>query len=225
MQAWFVSDTNFLQRLDERDMRVFRHVCPERRYPSGTPLFYAGDPATEMHVIAVGQVKLAAQTHSGKERILAVLGPEDFVGETFLGEASRHRADAVALTDTVTCPVSRAQFLQLALQAPKLLLSLAEVFSGHLAHCREQLSLAYEPVRSRIVTALLEQAQRFGTPRDDGWCDLKTGLRHEEIAAMIGATRVAVTGAFSELRREGVLSGSRGEYRLNLAALETLTEA
>ncbi len=76
-----------------------------------------------------------------------------------------------------------------------------------------------------MVKTLLEQAQRFGEPQGGGWVQLHTELRHDEIAAIVSATRVSVTTAFMELRGEGVLEGSRGNYRLNVSALESFVEA
>jgi CRP/FNR family cyclic AMP-dependent transcriptional regulator len=72
---------------------------------------------------------------------------------------------------------------------------------------------------------LLDQAQRFGAPEQEpGWWRLDTSLRHEEIAWMASATRVAATMALSELRELGLVQGTRGRYRLNLAELAELTD-
>jgi CRP-like cAMP-binding protein len=131
--------------------------------------------------------------------------------------------DAVALTDATTCPVSRAQFLQMSLQAPALTLAFCEVLASHLFHCRDQLSSSYAPVKVRAIRVLIEQAERFGRPQEHGWVELSTELKHEEIASMISATRVSVSMAIADLRDDGVLDGTRGEYRLNLPALRDLS--
>lgn len=206
-------------------MGVFRRVCPDRSYAKGDVVFRAGDPATDMHVIAAGQVKLLAATASGNERILAICGPSDFIGEAFLSEKARYRLDAVALTDVTTCPVSREQFLQMSLHAPALSLTFCEILASHLFHCREQLSSSYAPVKVRVVRVLLDQAERFGTPDGQGWVTLSTELKHEEIASMVSATRVSVSMAVADLRNDGVLEGTRGEYRLNEPALRDLSHA
>ncbi len=227
VKPWFVKDTNFDQRMSSEDMAVFRRVCPDRRYAKGETIFYAGDPATDLHVIAKGQIKLVTPTAGGSERILAVCGENDFIGEAFLAEDTEYHVDAVALTEVVTCPVSRAQFLQMSLQAPNFVLNFAEILAGHLFHCREQLSSSYAPVKVRMVKVLLEQAQRFGQAEDENgeWVSLRTELKHEELASMITATRVSVSMAIAELRDDGLLEGTRGNYRLNLPALMSLSDA
>jgi CRP/FNR family cyclic AMP-dependent transcriptional regulator len=219
MKPWIVRKTGFAERLSSEEMAIFMRVCPDKRYRKGETIFYAGDPATDLHVVAGGQIKLTVQTPSGSERILAVCGEGDFIGEAFLSEAARYHADAVALTDAVTCPVSRAQFLQLSLQLPNFVLTFSEILAGNLWQCHKQLGLSYAPVKERLVQVLLEQAARFGEADEEGWVRLKTSLKHEELAAMISATRVSVSMAMAEMRDEGLVEGTRGDYRLNAAVL------
>lgn len=224
IKPWYIKDTDFAQRVSDEDMAVFMRVCPDKRYRKGDTIFYAGDAATSLHVLAQGQVKLVTPTASGSERILAILGPNDFFGEAFLSESANYRVDAVALTDVTTCPVSRAKFVEMSLKAPTFALTFAEILASHLFDCREQLSSSYAPVRARVVKTLLEQAERFGQFEEGGWVRLSTNLKHEELASMITATRVSVSMAMSELRDEGLLEGTRGEYRLNAEALSQQLE-
>ncbi len=74
------------------------------------------------------------------------------------------------------------------------------------------------------MKTLVEQARRFGKAAEEGWFELQTELRHEDIASLVGATRVSVSMTISELRERGLLEGTRGSYRLNVTALESLVE-
>lgn len=221
-KPWFIRDTGFSTRIDDRDKQTFMRICPEKRYGRGDAIFRVGDPATDLHVIAAGKVKLVTGTPEGQERILAICGPDDFIGEAFLQDASVYRVDAVALAPTITCPMSRDQFLELSLRAPTFVLSFAEILASHLFACRDQLSSAYEDIERRLVRVLLEQTERFGRPLEEGWYELHTELRHDELASMIRATRVSVSMAFAELRERGLVEGSRGEYRVYVAGLKPL---
>lgn len=225
MNAWYVRGTGFASRLAPEDRSAFMRVCPDVRYAKGDVIFHLGDPATHMHVIAQGQVKLVAPTASGHERIVAVCGPDDFIGEAFIREADTYRVDAVALTHTTTCPMSRSQFEQLGLQAPSVSLGFMEILASHVFDCRQQLESAFDPIRTRVAKALLDQCHRFGTPSDDGiWYTLDTELKHEDIASLTSATRVSVTTTFTRLREDGFVEGSRGRYRVNVAALASVAD-
>ncbi len=219
MKPWYIKDTDFTQRVSEQDMNTFLRVCPQKPYQKGAMIFHTGDQATDLHVIAKGQVKLVTMTPSGGERILAILGPNDFFGEAFLSANAYYRVDAIALTEVVSCPISRKQFTNMAVEAPNFTLTFAEILAQHMFDCREQLSSSYAPVKSRVAHVLCDQAERFGKNISEDWVKLSTELKHEEIASMITATRVSVSMAIAELRNDGFLEGTRGEYILNTKAL------
>lgn len=222
---FIVRNTRFSEVVDRQDMDVFMRVCPERPYGRGDAVFRAGDPAREMHVIAKGRVKVTVATPEGEERILAICGPDDFIGDAFVAQDAAYRAEAVALTDVVTCPISRDQFLQMSLKAPGFVLGVCEILSGHLFDCRAQLASGYDPVLVRVAKVLLDLAARFGEPEGDGWVTVASSLKHEEIASMVSATRVSVTMAMGELRERGLVEGSRGTYRLHVPALTSMTDS
>jgi CRP/FNR family transcriptional regulator len=224
MKPWFLEDTGIIERMSEEELMVLSRICPKYRYIRGDVLYHAGEPATNLHIIIEGQVKLVAFTPGGKERIFAICGPQDLIGEAFLPQDAHYGADAVALTEIVTCPVSRQQFLELSLHLPQFVLVFAELVVGYLTACRQQLEDVYAPVKLRLVKVLLEQAQRFGASAEDGWVELHTELSHDELAAMIGATRVSVSLAMAGLRKQGLLESSHRHYRLHAPALETLLE-
>ena len=224
MDIWFVKDTDFSQHLSQEELQRFLQVCPTKQFDKGDTIFHVGEPALSLHIIVEGQVKLATATASGNERILAICAPQDFIGEAFLANVDSYQVEAVALTKTITCPVSREQFKRLMNEVPGAVLVFTEVLAGHLFHCYQQLSGAYDPVRTRVIKALLEQAQRFGTPAEAGWVALKTELRHDDIAALVTATRVSVSMTIADLRERGLLNGTRGNYTLHLPALASLAE-
>lgn len=118
MRPWFTEKTGFQKRLTAADRALFQRICPPRRLSKNSCIFHAGDPAVSLHLIDAGHVKLVAPTQGGKERILAVCGPGDLLGETFLSGAPRYQASAVTATTAVTCAMSRAQFLELTGLAP-----------------------------------------------------------------------------------------------------------
>ncbi len=225
MEPWFVKDTHLVQRLDEEDFSRFHQICPHRSYGRGEAVYRAGDEASAFHIVLEGQVKLVGLTADGKERIVAICGPQDFFGNAFLLRENQHRFDAVALTKLTTCPVNHEQFRQLMAEVPNFVFVFTQIIATHLLYCRELHVHAYNPVKSRVMRMLIEQAQRFGKPLEGGWYELQTELTHEEIASLISATRVSVSTSMAQLRMRGLIEGTRGVYRLNLPALKSLLEA
>lgn len=126
-KPWYIESTNFYERLTEADLDLFRKVCPPQRHKKGKHIFCLGDPASSLHIIDEGQVKLVRPTLGGKARILAVCGPGDFIGEAFLSTTSHYQADAVALLEVVTCAMNRSQFLDITTQSATFALVFSEV--------------------------------------------------------------------------------------------------
>lgn len=224
IKPWLLNNTDFYKRISKEDLELFRRICPRQHYRKGSHIFRSGDPATELHLIEEGQVKLMSFTPKGKARILAICSHADFIGEAFLREENRYSADAVAMTEVSICPISRTQFLQLAEESATFALTFSEILADQLFYCRNQLGGTFDPVKLRVVKLLLQQTQQFGRALDGtGWHELNTELTHDDIASMVTATRVAVSKAFSKLQRDGLVEGRRGHYRLNVPALESLT--
>jgi CRP-like cAMP-binding protein len=221
-EFWFVRETAFDKRMGEQEMAQFVEHCSIRRYRRGDMLFRMLDPALELFIITEGQIKLVRATARGTERILAIGGPNDIVGEAFLSGKDCHRADAVALTDAAACVVTPEKYRLLVQQMPRFGQIFTEILSTRLFHCREYLVSSCDPVKIRVMKVLTELTYRFGKPLQVGWYELDTELGHDDIAAMVNATRVSVTTAFTELRDRGLLEGTRGQYRLNVPALESL---
>ena len=218
--VWFAQGTRFSEVMPGDAMAEFMRVCPERPFQRGAYLFRQGDPATQMHVIAQGQVKLVAPTPEGNERVVAVVGPDDFIGEAFVIDTDHYLLDAVAITDVVACPMDRDQFTRLALHAPTFTVRFAEILATNLVRCRQLLTHSLDPVKRRVAKVLLDQAERFGVPTErEDLVALHTELRHDDIASLASATRVSASTAIAELRELGIVEGSRGAYRMSLAGL------
>ncbi len=224
MQTWTVQNTDFSNLVSSQSIANFHQLWPNKLYEKGDIIFHAGDSATDLHIIAQGQVKLIAYTPSGVERIVAICGPNDFIGEAFLQDNAAYQVDAVALAGTTTYSISRQSFLEMTQRDPSIALTFSQIMVSYLSHCREQLSGSYAPVKTRLAKVFLEQVERFGQTKDDMWANLNTNLKHEELAAMIRATRVSVSVTIAELRDEGVLQGTRGQYTINVPALTNIAE-
>lgn len=96
--------------------------------------------------------------------------------------------------------MSRAQFLELTGASTALALVFAEVLADQLASCRTLLGGGFDPVKLRVAKVFLDYAMSFGTTSEEpGRYVLDTHLTHEDVAALVTATRVAVSKAVGEL--------------------------
>jgi CRP/FNR family transcriptional regulator, cyclic AMP receptor protein len=100
---------------------------PKRSFKPGELIFREGDPASEMYVIATGDVEI----QSGN-RLLDKLGSKSIFGEMALVDGAPRSATAKALTDVTLVPVSEKQFLFLVSQTPHFALNVMRVLAARL---------------------------------------------------------------------------------------------
>jgi CRP/FNR family cyclic AMP-dependent transcriptional regulator len=78
------------------------------RYRKTRVIFAHGDPADGVFCIRTGEVKLSVISPRGKAAIIAILQPDDFVGEGCLAGQPLRMATASALSETAAVRVRRA---------------------------------------------------------------------------------------------------------------------
>lgn len=72
---------------------------------------------------------------------------------------------------------------------------------------------------ARLARTLVRLAERFGQAAGDGTVRLSLPLTHDNLAALVGAARETTSTILSEMRVDGVLHGTRGDYTFDLTIL------
>ncbi|MFB9992656.1 Crp/Fnr family transcriptional regulator [Deinococcus oregonensis] len=222
---WVVAASGLGTLLTEADIQVLSRVCSVRTYRKGDRIYRCGDAADELFVLLDGHVKISAPTRLRGERIVAVCGPDDFFGEAFLTGAVTRVSDAISLTEgALVCPISRANFLEVARQAPSVVLAFTTTLAGHAQALQARLEVLRLPAPARLARTLLNLAERLGQDSENGWRDLHVNLKHEELADIANVSRVTVTEHLSAWRSQALVLGTRGHYSVHMADLEMWAE-
>jgi len=182
-------------------------------YGSNVALFIQGDPSTSVLYILKGDVKLSVVNEVGKEAIVAILGPGDFLGEECLeGHPQRTRA-AVTITRSTILAIEKFEMVRLLHTEP----GLADRFIKHLLsrNIRVEGDLIDQLLNSsekRLARALLLLAHygEQGPPQKR-----LSNISQEMLAEMIGTTRPRVNSFMNKFRKLGFI-----EYHGNLRDLQ-----
>ncbi len=223
-EAWVVPRTDWRKLLSSDEMRQMATICPPRPFQKGEAIYYQGDSAHSLYILLEGHVKLSLPSGSG-ERVLTIVGPDDIFGESFLTHSERRQSEAICLSSKViACPISKEQFLQIAERLPGVMLTFATILAERNRALEEELRLAILPAEARLASVLLALAERFGEEVEPGIAHMKLELKQEELGSMAGITRVFATQTLSTWREQGLVEGTRGEYRIHLLELRQLVE-
>lgn len=131
-----------------------------RKYSAGNVLFQEGDPVSNFSIVAEGWIEIIQALGTEEERLLAVLGPGDFLGEISLLYQHRNRsASALAKTPVKLLEMSPLDFETLLRRQPLFAFRILEETSRRLRRTEEatirdlqdknrQLSQAYQELKA-----------------------------------------------------------------------------
>lgn len=189
-----------------------------RELDKGEALYRIGDRGGTVFKVAEGLLKLTVEAASGRERIVALAGPGDVLGDLW-PQGSGLGENAEALSDqTLVRSTCRSSL------PPESNEELLEAATLQIARLREVLEDAELPVTARVARILLRLGRRFGQRTDDATIRLTLPLTHDHFAAMVGAARETTSSALGEIRSAGLLEGTRGRYWFEPEALERFVQ-
>lgn len=213
--------------LDTDEIALLNGLGRQRQLRAGEQLLWEGDEAVLVANVVDGVLKLSAGTADGKEQILGIVYPSDFLGRPF-GETTPYGVEA--LTDAHVCVFQRADFDRFAREHPRLEHKLLERTLAELDRTRRwMLLLGRMNAEQKVATFLLEMAERLGSPDcgDDEVLarSVTLPLSRQQIADVLGLTIETVSRQFTRFKADGLidLPSRREVVILERAALEDRT--
>jgi CRP/FNR family transcriptional regulator, cyclic AMP receptor protein len=181
-----------------------------------------GDPATHLYVLIVGWVKILSVTSHGQERVLALRGNGDIVGE-LAGEMTGHRTATLQAIDAVHALIVRYDRFSSFLDSnPGAAHAYRRVMTQRWGDAAEL--LRKHPLTSgaqRLASLLLELAERHGMITE-GRIDVVMPLSQEDLASLAGTSRATVTRAIRNWRDRGFVS--TGQKHITITDLPRLRQ-
>jgi CRP/FNR family cyclic AMP-dependent transcriptional regulator len=169
-------------------------------------IFSPGGACDSVMYIQRGGVKLSAVSKSGREAVVAVLGPGDFLGEGCLaGEPTRMRS-ATAVARSTLIVIARDQMIRLLRRGSLSDHLLSHVLARQITLEQALIDQLCSSTESRLARSLLTLAQ-YGTRYPP-----KKVLRNisaARLADMVGATPAEVSVVMAKFQRAGFIEYNR----------------
>jgi len=188
-------------------------------YAPSAVIFSQGAPATDVFYLQQGSVKLSVLSRTGKEAVVAILGPGEFFGEGSLAGQPRRMASALALSESAVLVIEKFQMLEMLHTQP----ALADRFLSHMLarNIRIEEDLVdqlFNSSEKRLARALLLLA-RYG--KDDQPLLRLPKLSQETLAEMVGTTRSRVNFFMNKFRDHGFIEYN-GDIKVNKSLLTVI---
>jgi CRP-like cAMP-binding protein len=198
------------------DLWVFEQLSPQERqgleelttkwiFEKGAILFLEGAPASMVLLLTSGRVKLFKVSSEGNEVILGFLGSHDLLGEEILFREGVRSFSAQAMERTTACVCTKEGFESLATSHPVISAKITRTLGEKLSQMSDQLAdIAMYDVRNRLIRLLARLAREQGESTHLG-LTLDRHITHEDLGALVGASRVMVSNVLLDLRESGLL--------------------
>ena len=205
-------------RGDPLELGIFERLSTEERQAlraAGRPLwlnpghilFKQGTRHGGIFIIESGRVRTFYTSERGRELTIAHWTPNTFVGGPELFGRGKHCWSGQATEHSQVLYLSGDQLCELMPRMPMFTMALLDglVIKGR---CMSNLlqMLGTQSAAARLAKAILELAEFYGVPGEDG-VHLDMPYTHGELAAMIGVTRQWVTMTLSRFRDEDLVGG------------------
>jgi CRP/FNR family transcriptional regulator, cyclic AMP receptor protein len=185
-------------------------------YPKGQIVFSQGQPSDAVMYIQKGGIKISVLSRTGKEAVVAMLGPGDFFGEGALTGQPVRLGTATATIPATVLVIEKGAMLQLLRDEPKF----SERFIAYMLerNLRVEADLVdhlFNSSEKRLARTLLLLA-RYGD--QEGPQQRIPKISQETLAEMVGTTRSRVNFFLNKFRDLGFLEYN-GDLKVNTSLL------
>ena len=171
------------------------------KFPLDARVYTQGDQAEAVYFVQKGKVKVVVTSESGKEAVVAILGPGDFLGEGCLHGQQMRMATATAMTECAIMRIEKSTMIAMLHQEPQF----SELFIAYLLHRNgrveeDLVDQLFNSSEKRLARTLLLLANfgKEGKPEP-----VIAKISQETLAEMIGTTRSRVSFFMNKFRRLG----------------------
>jgi CRP/FNR family cyclic AMP-dependent transcriptional regulator len=175
---------------------------------NGHVLFSMGDPANSIYYIRSGTIKLSVLSTQGKEAIVAILGPGDFVGEGCIGGQPLRLVTGTAIAPCALVKITKEEMIAQIHKSQELSESfITYLLSRNLKVEQDLIDQLFNSTEKRLARALLLLAH-YGTGGELNGVIPK--VNQTLLAEMIGTSRPRVSKFMNKFRKMGFIKYNGG---------------
>ncbi len=190
-----------MDKLDGDHLDIVCSGKVERNYRQGDTILKEGTRIREFTYLKTGLVKLYRSDQSGKEQIISIAKPMDYVSLLSVFSNEKYNYSVTALEDSVTCNLKMEDVRNLVTENGQLALNLLSKMSRVADKViLDSLQIRTKHLRGRVAFLLIFFATEVYSSDE---FDLP--LTRKEMAEYVGMTTENVIRTLSEFRKDGIL--------------------
>jgi CRP/FNR family transcriptional regulator, nitrogen oxide reductase regulator len=180
-----------------------RHVAPDSFF------FQQGDPATALHILDAGQVRMTQLTPDGNQVLLRFIRAGDMFGGVAAFGVKTYPASAQAVEESYALTWDTETMRALMLRFPQLALNALQHTAETIVQLQDRVrELQTERVAQRVARALLRLARQGGKRVEAGLL-IDMPLSRQDLAEMTGTNLYSVSRILSAWEKQGLVQTRR----------------
>jgi CRP-like cAMP-binding protein len=192
------------------------------KFARGETIFTQGDVNEDVLYILSGGVKLSVKSKSGREAVVAMLGPGDCFGEACLTGQRLRKGTATAITPTAIQRVAKRRMAQLLRQDHAISDWFIDQMVARNIRIEEDLiDQLFNSSEKRLARSLLLLAG-YGGPGKPA--RVVPTVSTETLAEMVGATSSRVAGLLQKFRKLGFIGAAGKSHAVNASLLSVVLQ-
>lgn len=209
--------------LDAEDLDLLAASARTRALADGEVLFRKGDPADRLYGVLEGSLRATALSGDGRELVLRIMGPGQWIGEVALFDGGARSATIVAQEASELLVIERAALFSLLQHRPHVAMVLLSALARRLRALTQDFEDAYFlGLPQRLAKKLLALAGEHGEAAQSG---RRIALRfsQEALGTLVGTSRESINKQIRSWQEAGLVRHDAGFVTvLDLAGLAAI---
>ncbi len=199
---------------ESKELKEFKKLKENRvirSYKKRDLLFMEGQIPNDLYYIVQGQIKTYKVNYDGKELITGIYRAGEFLGYVPLLEDKPYSEQAEVLEDVKIAVIPKSDFLSLIYSSRDVVRKFIKMLSNNIAEMENRLlDLAYQSIRQRVASALLNISQKFAQQNND---EIITVARRD-ISDIVGTATESLNRILTDFKKEGLIKTSGGGLKI-----------
>lgn len=192
-------------RMEENEVRLICERSFEKRYKKGEIIFFEDNNDRNLYILVEGRVMLTIFSPDGKEKVLTILQVGDIFGDMSLFDQDTHLITAEVIAEARLIIISFADLETIIRQEPGVAIKIIEALAKKTRLLTGQIrELVFQDAEGRLASLFLRFIEDFGVEVKSGKM-IDIVLTHQDIANLIGSSRVTVTKLMNQFMDEGLI--------------------
>lgn len=216
-----VSLVPIFNHLDYKEQLEVARTSRSKTYGKKDVIFQAGDPSEYLYIVHKGKVKIYNLSESGKEQLIRILEPGEFMGELAVFTDEWLTSFAEAVEPTEICAIHKSDLQEFLKEKPAISFKLLAESSKRLKDAEKTIErLSSQDVEKRLSSYLLEQLGETESSK------IKLPMSKKDLASYLGTTQETLSRRLASFEEKGLLAqtGQRKIDILDVEGLEAIAE-